>query len=221
MLLFVPPQRGSRPPRPEFASAAGPASPRKQPVQDRSRATVDAILTATFRVLDEHGAEGLTTTRVAATAGVSVGTLYQYFPNKQALVTGLLAAPLDVAVQELERIAAEVGGEPPDVQVERLVRGFVAVKARRAAISRAMQPALAGVDERPLVRTATRRAAAIVARLFARGGEPDPDPIDRAAVVCAAMEGVITTAIAEDPSRLSDPGFVDQLVALARGGAIG
>jgi AcrR family transcriptional regulator len=59
--------------------------PRKSPVQARSAASVDAILEATIQVLLHAGKERLTTTRVASRAGVSVGTLYQYFPNKSPI----------------------------------------------------------------------------------------------------------------------------------------
>ena len=64
--------------------------PRKSPVQARSAASVDAILEATIQVLLNVGKERLTMTRVALRAGVSVGTLYQYFPNKSALLQAAL-----------------------------------------------------------------------------------------------------------------------------------
>src|SRR6202161_4430708 len=64
--------------------------PRKSPVQARSAASVDAILDATLQILLKIGKERLTTTRVALRAGVSVGTLYQYFPNKSALLQAAL-----------------------------------------------------------------------------------------------------------------------------------
>ena len=63
------------------------SKPRKTPVQRRSRVTVDAILEATIQVLLAEGLARLTTTRVSERAGVSVGTMYQYFPNKQALIS--------------------------------------------------------------------------------------------------------------------------------------
>src|ERR1039458_3733169 len=63
----------------------GAFEPRKTPVQARSAVTVEAIFEATIQVLLSHGADRLTTPRVAERAGVSVGTLYQYCPNKQSL----------------------------------------------------------------------------------------------------------------------------------------
>ena len=69
--------------------------PRKSPVQARSAASVDAILEATIQVLLSVGKEQLTTTRVASRAGVSVGTLYQYFPNKSALLKASLRRHLN------------------------------------------------------------------------------------------------------------------------------
>lgn len=65
------------------------ATPRKLPKQERSQATVEAILTATTRILTEEGYNQLTTNRVAELAGVSIGSLYQYFPNKEALIFAL------------------------------------------------------------------------------------------------------------------------------------
>jgi AcrR family transcriptional regulator len=66
------------------------ANPRKHPTQARAKATVDAIVTAAAQILIAHGYERTTTARVARRAGVSVGSLYQYFPNKEALVAALI-----------------------------------------------------------------------------------------------------------------------------------
>ncbi|MEQ9225711.1 MAG: TetR/AcrR family transcriptional regulator [Parvibaculum sp.] len=68
--------------------------PRKAPKQARARATVEAIVEAAARILIEEGIEAFTTNRVAARAGASVGSLYQYFPNKQALVRALMEREL-------------------------------------------------------------------------------------------------------------------------------
>ena len=66
------------------------ANPRKHPTQARAKETVDAIIAAASQVLIQHGYEQATTARIAARAGVSVGSLYQYFPNKEAIVAALI-----------------------------------------------------------------------------------------------------------------------------------
>src|SRR5215467_11158950 len=84
-------------------------TPRKRPRQIRSKATVDTILQATARVLVKHGFDGLTTNAVASAAGVSIGSLYQYFPNKEALVAALAERHLEdmnaAVLAELARVA--------------------------------------------------------------------------------------------------------------------
>src|ERR1700683_783418 len=81
------------------AEAQSAFEPRKTPVQARAAVTVQAISEATIQVLLSHGADRLTTTRVAERAGVSVGTLYQYYPNKQSLLFAVLE-------NHLNRVAA-------------------------------------------------------------------------------------------------------------------
>ncbi len=64
--------------------------PRKRPVQHRSKATVDVIIHAAAQVFEAHGYSAGTTNRIAVRAGVSIGTLYQYFPSKEAIAVALL-----------------------------------------------------------------------------------------------------------------------------------
>ncbi|MBW2426611.1 MAG: TetR/AcrR family transcriptional regulator [Deltaproteobacteria bacterium] len=66
-----------------------PVEPRRRPRQDRSKATVDAIIEACVRILDQQGPDALTTNRIAEVAGVAKGSLYQYFPNKEAIVSAV------------------------------------------------------------------------------------------------------------------------------------
>src|SRR6202042_1642134 len=94
------------PPRPGML-----LEPRKSPVQARSAASVDAILEATIQVLLSVGKERLTTTKVALRAGVSVGTLYQYFPNKSALLQGALKRHMDAVTDAIEVVCNEQKGK--------------------------------------------------------------------------------------------------------------
>lgn len=97
-------------------------SPRKAPSQERSRATVDVLLEAATRVLLERGYEGMTTGRVAKRAGVSVGSLYQYFPNKDALVASIVERHATAILVVMEDALAHAGGSDLLAGVRALVR---------------------------------------------------------------------------------------------------
>jgi AcrR family transcriptional regulator len=193
----------------EFAFAPGAATPRKRPTQERSQHTVAAILEACVRVLDRDG-DALTTTRVAELAGVSVGTLYQYFPNREALINGVLAEHVEHAICAIEAAAVAAHGLPLEQAADRIARAFLAANADFAHTSSVLHRVLGLIDDRPIVRAATRRAERAVATLL-----PGPDAARRAAVLCAALEGIVRSAIYDDPTRLADPIWIEQVVALA------
>src|ERR1700722_10162709 len=79
--------------------------PRKLPVQSRSSETVNAVLEAAARILERHGFEGYTTNAVAERAGVSIGSLYQYFPSKDAVTVALIE-------RETATLLADIGAVP-------------------------------------------------------------------------------------------------------------
>lgn len=102
--------------------------PRKMPQQSRSVATVEAIHDATIQVLLKDGADRLTTVRVAERAGVSVGTLYQYFPNKQALLFAVLERHLLGTAKALEDACAANHFQPLEVMMDEVVNRFIDAK---------------------------------------------------------------------------------------------
>lgn len=100
-----------------------PTKPRKNASQERSRATVDALVEATARVLVREGFEKASTNRIAEVAGVSVGSLYQYFPGKEALV----AAVIERHNQEIMGLVRAALTEVADMPIETAVRKLVTV----------------------------------------------------------------------------------------------
>jgi AcrR family transcriptional regulator len=103
--------------------ASRPLTPRKTPTQARAQATYDRIVQAGTRVLVQHGYAGASTNRIAAEAGVSPGSLYQYFPNKDAIVVAVVERFAD-------HFAAHVAGELTallDARPDELVRSILEV----------------------------------------------------------------------------------------------
>jgi AcrR family transcriptional regulator len=96
-------------------------SPRKKPRQGRSAATVEIILDATARVLCTTGYDRASTNRIALAAGVSVGSLYQYFPSKEALVAALAARHNAKMTSLIRSKLAEVAHAPIPVAVRTII----------------------------------------------------------------------------------------------------
>ena len=148
-------------------SAPRPLSPRKSPVQSRSAVTLDAIFEATIQVLVADGAQQLTTTRVAQRAGVSVGTLYQYFPNKQALFYAVNERYLSAVAQRVEDACFQQQGAPLTGMVEALIRTYWHAKFERPDVTRALYRAVAELDMAPLIGPFTRRVDAATSAMLA------------------------------------------------------
>lgn len=120
--------------------------PRKQPLQARSVATVNAILSACIQVLARVGKEKLTTTLVAERAGVSVGTLYQYFPNKRSLLQEVLRQHLLRVAEAYEQACAAVDGLPLSELVATTSKAFFRAKMVEPRASLALYSVSSDVD---------------------------------------------------------------------------
>lgn len=146
-------------------------SSRKTPKQARSTELVAAILEAAVQVLAKEGAQRFTTTRVAERAGVSVGSVYQYFPNKAALLFRLQSDEWRQTTDMLEQILADTS-TPPAARLRRLVHAFVRSECEEAAMRVALN------DAAPLYRDApeaheVRAAGDRIIDTFMREALPD------------------------------------------------
>jgi AcrR family transcriptional regulator len=165
--------------------------PRKSPVQARSTASVDAILDATIQVLLGVGKERLTTTRVALRAGVSVGTLYQYFPNKSALLQAVLRRHLDAVTSAVERACHDRRGAPLQAMGTALIDEFLKAKMKDVKTSAALYSVSSDVDGAKIVhQTGARSNKAIVGMLATTSDQLTRDPQLVASMLQATMVGV-------------------------------
>jgi AcrR family transcriptional regulator len=151
--------------------------------------TVNAIFEATIQVLLAEGVQRLTTTRVAARAGVSVGTLYQYYPQKQALLHAVLERHLHGVVEAVEGAARQSHGRALELMVESVVQAFLKAKLERPEEARALYAVASEVGAAALVTRAGARAGAALAVMLATASDARfEDP-----ALCAYM---LTTAMA-------------------------
>jgi len=148
------------------STASSNLKPRKQPKQARAQSTVDAIFEASIQVLVSEGPRRLTTSRVAERAGVSVGTLYQYFPHKQALFYALNERYLLLLAERIELACAAQHGAVIERMVEALVMTYWVAKTERSEATRALYRSIAELDTEPLVAAFARRVDAATAAML-------------------------------------------------------
>lgn len=192
--------------------------PRKTPIQARSAATVDAIFLATIQVLLAEGAQRLTTTRVAERAGVSVGTMYQYFPHKQALLYAVVHQHLAEFVEAFETACLKHHNESIAAMTEGMVNAFLDSKTRDPDATRALYKIAGELDTEELrFGTAKGLQGACTALLDSATDATFDDLPDIAFTLLTAMNGT-TRAVFEFGAQ---PRLVQmlrvQLLALCRG----
>nr|HEX4313638.1 TetR family transcriptional regulator [Kofleriaceae bacterium] len=138
-----------------------PTNPRKQPVQARSAQLVADILQAAIRVLERDGAQRFTTIRVADEAGVSVGSLYQYFPNKQAILYQLQRDEWERTGSSLEALLGDTTRAPVD-RLRATLRAFFHSECDEAPLRLALDDAAPAYRDAPQSAEHRARSAAVV-----------------------------------------------------------
>jgi AcrR family transcriptional regulator len=153
---------------------------------------VEAILDATIQVLLKVGKERLTTTRVAARAGVSVGTLYQYFPNKTALLRSVLKRHLDGVTATVERVCGEQEGNSLQEMTTAFITAFLEAKMKDPKTSVAIYSVGSDVDGAKIVQQMGVRSNKALVRMLSSAREPlAKDPQIIASMLQGALAGVM------------------------------
>jgi AcrR family transcriptional regulator len=157
---------------------------------------VEAIAEAAVQVLLSHGTDRLTTTNVAARAGVSVGTLYQYFPNKHSLLFAVLEDHLDKVSTAVEAACAHARHMPLAAMVQAVVGAFVDAKMRRPDISTALYRIAADIGGPALVRRTGERSRKALAAMLRTAPDATVLPEDFAIqMMFAAMAGATRSVL--------------------------
>jgi AcrR family transcriptional regulator len=194
-------------------------SPRKSASQERSRLTVNTILEATTRVLVKEGYDRASTNRIAAAAGVSIGSLYQYFPSKEALVAAVSERHSQEVLQLMRNVLIKVAARP----VEGAVREFVSVAIEGHRVNPKLHRVLAEqiprIGRLQNVEAINRDVHALIrGYLDAHRDEIDVADLDLAAFICVTTVETLThTAVLHRPDILTDEKaekFVDEVTDL-------
>ena len=192
---------------------------RKTPKQERSRATVEALLDATAALLVEEGYPRTTTNRIAKRAGVSVGSLYQYFPNKESVVAALIERFIDAQFEILSTRLAETILDPEreiEEHVRDLVVALLEIKKLEPELARVLFEQTPAVGKLEMLQIWVERAVAVVeAAIRARGAQLRPvDPALAAHLLVNAIHGIMHYSVLHRPEYIASEEFVDEVSTL-------
>jgi len=186
--------------------------PRKRPRQPRSAATFDAILEASARILETGGLAAFNTNAVAEAAGVSIGSLYQYFPSKEAILTELIRRKRTALLEGLRAVAL------PDLRstLNALIRAGLMMHLSRPALARSLDYAEATLPLGAETAALKQQIGAAIAEALRARGIADAD-------ICARDLTAICRAMAEAAVNAgeSDSGALEARVQRAAFGYLG
>jgi AcrR family transcriptional regulator len=201
--------------------ARKPLRPRKSPVQQRSKLTVEQILEAAARVFAKRGYAGATTNHIAERAGVSIGSLYQYFPNKDTILVALHARHMESASEVLRKMMKEALGEKaaPEDLLRRFVRQIVEMHASEPALHHVLLyegPRTPELSEK-LHAIEDSMAYAVEQMLAERGGISRLHAKHAAYLVVHVVENMAHEYVIHPPPEMPIEVFVEELVTMLSG----
>ena len=194
-------------------------NPRKSASQERSRLTVNTILEATTRVLVKEGYDRASTNKIAAVAGVSIGSLYQYFPSKEALVAAVSERHSQEVLRLIRNALVKVAARP----IEAAAREFVsvAIDAHRVnpKLHRVLAEQVPRIGRLENVEAINHDVLALIrGYLDVHRDEIGVADLDIAALICVtAVDALTHTAVLRNPDILTDgkaEEFVDEVTKL-------
>lgn len=191
---------------------------RKEPGQERARQTVESIMEATAQLLDQD--ENASTNRIAERAGVSIGSLYQYFPNATAILAAMAERERVRVSDGIKRALEALDPEDPEPAIRAAIRALLEAFGKRQRVRRKILLALMPVVGREAqARFFEAAVDEISEAVQSAGGDGPFRPLSRTAtlVLGSAIMGAVRTAVMSETSDLADPEFEDELVLLAMG----
>jgi AcrR family transcriptional regulator len=194
-------------------------NPRKTASQERSRLTVEALIEATTRILVKEGYDRASTNRIADAAGVNIGSLYQYFPSKEALVAAVIDRHTQGMMQVVRDALVKVAMQPIEEAARELVRVMIDAHRVNPELHRVLVEQVPRVGRLDNIQAIDREAYALVrAYLVAHRDELGVPDTDMAAFICVTtVEALTHAAVVHRREVLSEEranAFVDEVTAL-------
>jgi AcrR family transcriptional regulator len=183
--------------------------PRKQPKQDRSRVTVEAILEATTHILTAEGYDKANTNRIADRAGISIGSLYQYFPNKESLMAALIEQHSNEMAELVETKLNHLFDSPLEIVVPELIKAVIAAHAINPRLHQVLSEEVPRLGKSIQMEQAQERIAQILRSYLDRWSD-SIEPRNLAMTVfilCRTVDALSHAAVIEYPDFVKDDRF--------------
>ena len=204
-----------------MAPAAAPKPPkslRKAPRQARSAATIAAIVEAAAQILEREGEEAATTARVAERAGVSIGTLYQYFSDRDAVLAAVIRRDRQLMSAEIARRISDANPQSGEALVRDIIAALLAgMRPRRRRRRLITLGAAMRIQSSEDIAATIDAVGLLIASAAARYPQEIARPLTpvRAYVLTRAVMGALRAALTENAKVLDEPEFEEELVRLA------
>ncbi|ATR83200.1 TetR family transcriptional regulator [Pseudomonas sp. HLS-6] len=196
---------------------------RKRPTQSRSRALVDAVEQACLQILDEAGEAALTVARIAEISGVAVGSIYQYFPNKDAIVALLYERVLDEESEALLRLRERLVGVPLKSALRVILANIIRVETRLFKLNQAFHLRYHSALHLGMWRGPYHTAGEFIEATWLpllhlyQDEIATEHPALAAYLLGQGLRSVIRSVLEDMPNQLESPALLDSLVAMALG----
>lgn len=196
---------------------------RKRPAQSRSRALVEAVEQACLRILDETGEASLTVARIAEISGVAVGSIYQYFPNKDSIIALLYERILDEESEELLRVRERLVGVPLRSALREILANIIRVETRLFKLNNAFHLRYHSALHLGMWRGPYQTAGEFIEATWLpllqmyEHEVTTEHPALAAYLLGQGLRSVIRSVLEEMPAYLETPALLESLVCMAVG----
>ncbi len=203
-----------------------PFKPRKSPTQARAQETVDTILKAAAHILTEGEGHEITTNQIAEKAGVSIGSLYQYFPKKESILAALIETYMERRLRQIEEkmsALSEANDGTFEEAIDQTIDTLIELKVKNLKLERALLNHFSRWGDFEVVKRLDERSVEVITKILLNH-QSEIRPVNSewtAFILLQTIRGILFAVLTHRPQKLRDPALREELRKLVRSYLIG